>query len=234
MNENEQNNDVATEAAAKPTETNTENQEQEQQSKETDLGGDIKETEKKDDKPEEDKKEEKKEGEGEEDELFGKPEAYDYKDIKLPENMQLDEAMTGKFNEYASKLNLSQKGANDLMTMAVELTEQTQKQTVEAMGKLTEAKIEGYKQLLNSDSEVGGAKLKESVATANLAYDGFFQDEELRTLLAEGGLNVHPKFIKALKAIGSQMKQDTIHSSGNPAADKKSREDVLYPSMDEK
>lgn len=233
MNENEQNNDVATEAAAKPTETNTENQEQEQQSKETDLGGDIKETEKKDDKPEEDKKEEKKEGQGE-DELFGKPEAYDYKDIKLPENMQLDEAMTGKFNEYASKLNLSQKGANDLMTMAVELTEQTQKQTVEAMGKLTEAKIEGYKQLLNSDSEVGGAKLKESVATANLAYDGFFQDEELRTLLAEGGLNVHPKFIKALKAIGSQMKQDTIHSSGNPAADKKSREDVLYPSMDEK
>jgi len=167
-------------------------------------------------------------------ELFGKPENYDYKGVKLPENMQLDEAMTGKFNEYAGKLNLSQKGANDLLAMAVELTQQTQQQTVEAMGKLQEAKIESYRQLLNSDKEVGGANLKESIATANVAYDAFFKDEELRVMLAEGGLNVHPKFIKALKAIGSQMKDDTIHSSGNPAEDKKNREDILYPSMEEK
>ena len=145
--------------------------------------------------------------------------------------MALNEDMTKQFNEYADKLNLSQKGANDLMAMAVELTQKTQQQTVEAMGKLQEAKIEGYRQLLNSDKEVGGANLKESIATANVAYDAFFPDEELRTMLAEGGLNVHPKFIKALKAIGSQMKNDTIHSSGNPAAEKKAREDILYPSM---
>jgi hypothetical protein len=174
----------------------------------------------------------KKEGK-EENELFGKPETYDYKDVKLPDNMQLDEAMTGKFNEYAAKLNLSQKGANDLMAMAVDLTEQTQKKTVEAIGKLQEAKIEGYKQLLNSDKEVGGANLKESIATANVAYDAFFKDEDLRVLLAEGGLNVHPKFIKALKAIGSQMKNDTIHTSGNPTETPKSREDILYPTMNE-
>ena len=174
----------------------------------------------------------KKEGE-EENEFFGKPETYDYKDVKLPENMQLDEAMTGKFNEYAAKLNLSQKGANDLMAMAVDLTEQTQKQTVEAIGKLQEAKIEGYRQLLNSDKEVGGANLKESIATANVAYDAFFKDEDLRVLLAEGGLTVHPKFIKALKTIGSQMKNDTIHTSGNPAETPKNREDILYPTMNE-
>jgi len=174
----------------------------------------------------------KKDG-NEENELFGKPETYDYKDVKLPDNMQLDEAMTGKFNEYAAKLNLSQKGANDLMAMAVDLTEQTQKKTVEAIGKLQEAKIEGYKQLLNSDKEVGGANLKESIATANVAYDAFFKDEDLRVLLAEGGLTVHPKFIKALKTIGSQMKNDTIHTSGNPAETPKNREDILYPTMNE-
>lgn len=165
-----------------------------------------------------------------ESEFFGKPESYDYKDIKLPEGMLLDEQMSGKFSEYASKLNLSQKGANDIMAMAVELTERTQKQTVEAMGKLQEAKIEGYKVLLNRDSEVGGAKLKESVETANIAYDGFFKDEELRVLLAEAGLTVHPKFIKALKAIGCQMKDDTILTGGQ-AAGKRNREDVLYPTM---
>ena len=146
--------------------------------------------------------------------------------------MQLDEAMTGKFNEYATKLNLSQKGANDLMAMAVELTEQTQQQTLAAMGKLQEAKIESYKQLLNTDKEVGGANLKQSIETANLAYDEFFKDEDLRLMLAEGGLNVHPKFIKALKAIGSQMKNDTIHAGSGAAKDKREREDILYPSMD--
>lgn len=172
-------------------------------------------------------KEEKKD----DNELFGKPEAYDYKDVKLPEGMALNEDMTKRFNEYADKLNLSQKGANDLMAMAVELTQKTQQQTVEAMGKFQAAKIEGYRQLLNSDKEVGGAHLKESIATANVAYDAFFPDEELRTMLAEGGLNVHPKFIKALKAIGSQMKNDTIHTSGNPTGEKKAREDILYPSM---
>ncbi len=200
-------------------------------------GQEDKKQEDQDDKQQEQEEQEKQEGQEdkqqENKELFGKPESYDYKEVKLPENMKLDETMTGKFNEYATKLNLSQKSANELMAMAVELTEQTQQQTVEAMGKLQEAKCLEYKQLLNSDKEVGGANLKESIATANLAYDAFFKDEELRTILAEGGLNVHPKFIKALKAIGSQMKNDTIHTSGNPAGDEKSREDILYPSMND-
>ena len=178
------------------------------------------------------------EGEGEnkedkENELFGKPEAYDYKNVQLPENMELDAEMTGKFNEYAAKLNLSQKGADDLMQMAVELTKQTQQQTVDAIGKLNEAKIEGYRQLLNTDKEVGGARLKESIATANLAYDAFFKDEDLRVMLAESGMTVHPKFIKALKSIGAQMKNDTIHTEGGAAAEKRERQDILYPSMAE-
>lgn len=117
------------------------------------------------------------------------------------------------------------------MAMAVELTKTTQQKTVESLGKLQEAKINGYKQMLNSDSEIGGANLKESIATANLAYDEFFADDEMRLMIAEAGLNVHPKFVKALKAIGSQMKEDAIHSSGNPTADKRNREDILYPSM---
>ncbi len=163
-------------------------------------------------------------------ELFGKPESYDYKEVKLPEGMNLNEDMTGKFNDYASKMNLSQKGANDLMAMAVELTEQTQKQTVAQLNQLNEAKIENYKQLLNADKEVGGAKLKETLTTANLAYEAF-ADEPTRELLAESGLTVHPKIVKMFHTIGLQMKQDNIHISKNPVGDKRTREDILYPSM---
>ena len=234
LNTNTGNDAAAMEQQTAADQGQQEGQGQEQQ-QETSLGGNAEEEGKQEGQQEGQQTEEKKKEEDgkQENEFFGKPEAYDYKDVKLPENMQLDANMTGKFNEYAAKLNLSQKGANDLMAMAVELTQTTQQQTVEAMGKLQEAKINGYKQLLNSDKEVGGANLKESLATANVAYDAFFQDEDLRQVLAEGGLNVHPKFIKALKAIGSQMKNDTIHTSGNSVGDKKSREDILYPSMNE-
>ena len=209
--------------------------------KEINLGADLLPDGESDKQPEDKQPEGKEDGKEkndkewqEENELFGKPENYDYKDVKLPENMQLDEAMTGKFTEYASKLNLSQKSANEIMAMAVELTGQTQKQTVEAMEKLQEAKIESYKVLLNKDNEVGGANLKESLSTANLAYDAFFQDEDLRIMLADAGLTVHPKFIKALKSIGVQMKDDSIHTSGQEAGVKKNREDILYSSMDNK
>ena len=198
---------------------------------------DDKGTEEKDKDKKKEEKKDKKEEEGDDkddkktENLFGKPENYDYKDVTLPEGMQLDEKMTGKFSEYATKLNLSQKGANDLMTMAVELTEQTKQQTLEAMGKLTEAKIESYKQLLRTDKEIGGAKLNETLKTATLAYDAF-ADQETQELLAEAGLTVHPKVIKMFQAIGSQMQQDKVHVSKNPAGDNKSREDILYPSME--
>lgn len=206
-----------------------------EEGKEADKG---KEAEDKDKDKKKEEKKDKKEEEGEDDkddkkteDLFGKPESYDYKDVTLPEGMQLDEKMTGKFSEYATKLNLSQKGANDLMTMAVELTEQTKQQTLEAMGKLTEAKIESYKQLLRTDKEIGGAKLNDTLKTATLAYDAF-ADQETQELLAEAGLTVHPKIIKMFQAIGSQMQQDKVHVSKNPAGDNKSREDILYPSME--
>jgi len=218
---------------------------QDTQQQESNLGGDIsniqegqqqqppENQQQPDQKQDQGQQQQKQEGQQQENELFGKPETYDYKDVKLPENMKLDETMAGQFNEYAAKLNLSQKGANDLMAMAVELTKTTQQKTVESLGKLQDAKIQKYKQELNSDSEVGGANLKESIATANLAYDAFFADQEMRDMIAQVGLNVHPKFVKALKAIGSQMKEDKIHSSGNPAAEKRNREDILYPSMND-
>ncbi len=161
---------------------------------------------------------------------FGRPETYDFKEVKLPENMILDENMTGKFLKYASKLDLSQKSANDMVAMAVELTEQARKNTLSAIEQLNSAKIESYRMKLKSDEEIGGVKLNDALQNANIAYDSFFKDDELRSIFAESGLTVHPKFIKALKAIGQEMKEDTIHTGGYPNQ-QRSHEDILYPSM---
>ncbi|MFA5659601.1 MAG: hypothetical protein WC900_10010, partial [Oscillospiraceae bacterium] len=71
-------------------------------------------------------------------ELFGKPESYEYKDLSLPKGMELNQEVTGKFNEIAQKLNLSQTGANELMNLAVELTQQHQSQFQEIIAQQTE------------------------------------------------------------------------------------------------
>ena len=165
------------------------------------------------------------------DDLFGKPEFYDYHEIELPEGMILDEERTNQFSDYAKKLNLSQKGANNIVKMAVELTEQTKQQALESFLDIQKGKIEGYKNALIYDEEIGGQKLNSAIETANIAYDGFFGDEELRSLIVQSGLSVHPKFIKALKAIGENMKEDSIHSSFNSNTRPRNIEDILYPSM---
>lgn len=165
------------------------------------------------------------------DELFGCPDSYNYKEIELPEGMILDEIKTNQFSDYAKKLNLSQKGANNIVKMAVELTEQTKKQALEAFKNMQEKKIEDYKNALINDNEIGGERLNSAIETASIAYDGFFKDDELRNLIAQSGLSVHPKFIKALKEIGENMKEDTIHSSLSPNSQKKNIEDILYPTM---
>jgi len=166
-----------------------------------------------------------------ENDLFGKPENYDYNELKLPDGMTFDKNMTDKFNEYASKLNLSNKGASDLMTMAIELVKNERANALNSFVQAQNQTREEYKRLLNSDKEIGGAKLKESLDTANIAYNTFFNDEELRGILASGGLNVHPKFIKALKSIGAQMKEDKIYQAGASSEEKQSREDILFPTM---
>ena len=49
--------------------------------------------------------------------FFGKPEKYDYSGIELPENYCYDENLLNEFNELAGKYNLSQKSANELMSL---------------------------------------------------------------------------------------------------------------------
>ena len=64
---------------------------------------------------------------------FGRPEYYDYSDIELPENYDYDQDLLNEFNELAAKYNLSQKGANELMSMAVRLTKLTGDNLSQAM-----------------------------------------------------------------------------------------------------
>lgn len=160
-------------------------------------------------------------------ELFGKPENYDYKEVKLPDGMELNKETTDKFNSIAEKLNLSQKGANDLMALAVELTQQTQTKLADAYAQAFESRKAEFKEALKNDKEIGGAKLNETLKVANLAYEKF-APQEVQTLLTESGLNSHPQVVRMFHEIGKHLKEDTIHDAGIPTGTKKDPAEILY------
>lgn len=165
-----------------------------------------------------------------EESYFGKPEKYDYSDVQLPENYYYDEALLNEFNELAGKYNLSQKSANELMSMAVKLTQLTNDNCTKAMAEQQRQKIEDFKRALVNDREIGGANFNKTMRTANIAYTEF-ADEQVQKLLQETGLNCHPQVVKMFYNIGLKMQNDVIRTANAAAVQKENREDILFPTM---
>ena len=165
-----------------------------------------------------------------EESYFGKPERYDYSGVELPENYCYDEVLLNEFNELAAKYNLSQKSANELMSIAVKLTQLTGNNYAKTMAEQQRQKTEDYKYNLINDRKIGGANFERTMKTANIAYTQF-ADEEVQNLLAQTGLNCHPKIVGMFYDIGKRMQNDSIYGVSIAAAPKENREDILFPTM---
>ncbi len=161
---------------------------------------------------------------------FGKPEKYDYSGVKLPENYCYNEELLNEFNDLAAKYNLSQKSADELMSVAVKLTELMSNNYSAALAEQNRQKVENYKKMLFYDRDLGGVNLEDTMRTANIAYVTF-ADDEVQKLLSESGLNCHPKVVKMFYNIGQKMKNDQIFPMNYASVPRESREDILFPTM---
>lgn len=161
---------------------------------------------------------------------FGKPETgYDYKDVKLPEGMELNKEITSKFNDLAGKLNLSQDKANEFMALAVEQTKQTQTKLEQAFVQANEQRLQGYFENLKKDPELGGANYDNVMQTAKIAYDKL-PNQEARAIMQEYGLDGHPDIVRMFYKLGKLMQDDVINEGNTPAGIKKTPEQILYGS----
>lgn len=168
-------------------------------------------------------------------EIYGSPENFDYSAVELPENMELDSDLVNEFNPIAKKLNLSNKSANELMSLAVKLTQKnTAKFADEFAAQLQDAESKSYLQMLNTDKELNAFSAEEYdqyINTANLgiksvATDGF------KNLLKQKGLTNHPEFIKTFHAIGKLCQSDKLPDVKNPVGSNRSAADILYGSAE--
>ena len=152
------------------------------------------------------------------------PDNYDFKNVEMPEGMNLDEELTTEFSATAKEMNLSQAKADKFMQMGVKLAEKIQNRMLDAY----KEQINTYSTMLNTDPEIGGAKLQQSLADANIAYKQFVPDDAAK-LLSDTGLNKHPAIVKVFMNIGKQMKNDTIRQTGNVTKERTAAD--WYPDM---
>ncbi len=164
-------------------------------------------------------------------EIYGSPEIFDYSDVSLPEGMELDKEMVGKFDVIAKELNLSNQSANKLMNLAVELTGKNMADVTNLATELQKAEAQSYEQMLSQDEELNAfsdEEYSQYLTTANLgvkavATEGFTQ------LLKSKGLTNHPEFIKTFHNIGKLCENDRIPDARIPAGTERPA-DILYGS----
>ena len=145
----------------------------------------------------------------------GAPESYEF---SAPEGVTLDEAMVGKFSEFAKTLNLPQEKAQELLNLHIE-------QTAAQLSKYTEINKQWVEQA-KADKEFGGADFTKNMANVAKANKNF-GSPELTQLLNQSGLGNNPEIIRFMYRVGKAMGEDTLHR-GNPATPTASKASSIY------
>jgi hypothetical protein len=129
------------------------------------------------------------------------PEAYDYKDIKTPEGLQIDKDRMKAASETFHKLGLTPKQARGLMEyyggiLHRDVTAATEKQTNARAAS---------EQTLKSE---WGDKYDASVGIAKSVIQKF-GGEDVMKYLDESGLGNNPELVKMMHKIGRSLLEDT-------------------------
>ena len=151
--------------------------------------------------------------------IYGAPEIYDYKDVKIPQNLEYDKDMLKEFDALNKETNLSQAQANKYMEFGLRLAQKHSAELPKLLQQAQQAKITQFKQALNTDTEIGGgdkAKMNAYLDTADKGFDAF-ADDEVKSALADSGLNYHPAIIKMFHRIGELVGDDKIYAPKIPS-----------------
>lgn len=128
----------------------------------------------------------------------GAPEKYEFKPV---EGRELDSETMSTFAEVAKEAGLTQDAAQKILDRMAPQMAQRQQAQIEA---IRNEWVEASK----TDSEFGGEKIAENLATAKKALDQF-GTPELRALLNESGLGNHPEIIRLMYRAGKAISEDT-------------------------
>ena len=162
--------------------------------------------------------------------IYGAPETYDYTNIKLPDGYEYDKDMLKEFDALNKETNLSQAQANKYMEFGLKLAQKQSGSVPAILKQVQQAKITQYQQALNTDEEIGGGDKTKMNAYLDVADKGYtaFAGDDVKSALAEAGLNYHPAIIKMFHRIGKLIGDDKIYSPKTPSGTAYDAADILY------
>lgn len=148
---------------------------------------------------------------------------FNFDGLKCPEEWaEIDQPTAKAFGDIAKKLGLNQEGFNTLFNEVIPFLNERQDE------RLNEVRLDFY-QTAKADSEIGGAKWKESLGLARKALFQF-TDAPTRELLQASGLDCHPGIIKAFRNIALAMSDDNVHRGTQATGERDVAKSFFYNS----
>lgn len=144
----------------------------------------------------------------------------EYKDFNFGKDVKVDETTVTEFKSVAKEMNLSQEQAQKMVDFQHKIADSHQKASQAQFEKDKETwKAEATKNL--------GADSKEQMALGAKAMDKF-GTPELKSLLADSGLDNRTEIIQLMVSIGKAISEDTFPKGGGTKPEKTSAE-IMYP-----
>lgn len=145
--------------------------------------------------------------------------------LKMPDGIEVDQAMLDQFSPTFKELGLTTKQAQVLADKFIE----AQNQRGEAQAQSWAKTIGDWVDQAKADPEIGGAKWDDTVKNASGVVKRFGNDGFREYLNASGAGN-HPEMIRFMAKVGAMIGEDRPAISENPG--KKIAQDtaaILYP-----
>lgn len=165
------------------------------------------------------------------DKAEGAPEKYD--DFTLPENMEVNPEVLGKFSEMAKGANMPQAKAQEFVALGAELVTEAVENYHASITDAYAKKVEGWHDTRIKDPEIGGTEeaQKQVLASASKTVRALGGDALIKAL-DETGAGNHPEIIRAFYKIKDFVGEDgklivgNLGGSGEVSAAK-----ALYPNL---
>lgn len=146
-------------------------------------------------------------------------------ELKLPDGVKAEKAFLDGFKAIAKENGLKGEGAQKFVDFYVKAQKEAEAKSEKAWAEQNEA----WKKQVQDDKDIGGPKLKETIAHAK-RFVAKFGTPALTKLLDDSGLGNHPDAVRLFAAAGKALAEDTVGGAGAPT-NKKAPDDPasLYP-----
>lgn len=148
----------------------------------------------------------------------------EYAEFKMPEGVQLDDALMTDALPLFKEMGLTQEAAQKLVDFQASRLQADAQKQVDAF---TQLKTDWHEQSVN-DKEFGGDAFAENVKLAQSAVNKF-GTPELKELMEDYGVGNHPEMLRFMVKVGKLTQEDV---PGNNAAASQAKPDIvstMYP-----